>query len=89
MHAVVLLLQRVGAIVGNGCEVQGQNYAAMYQGSEKRAGFTVKILCIPMIFSIKLGTGTSWTLIDSKPKYQFSDDESFPKRRKHRFTLRF
>ena len=31
---VVLVLWRVGAILGNGYGIQGQNYVVMYQGSE-------------------------------------------------------
>ena len=31
---VVLALWRVGAILGNGYGIQGQNYVAMFQGSE-------------------------------------------------------
>ena len=31
---VVLVLWRVGAILGNGYGIQGKKYVAMYQGSE-------------------------------------------------------
>ena len=30
-HGVVFILWRVGAIPGNGCGVQGDNYVAMFQ----------------------------------------------------------
>ena len=39
---------RVGAILGNGCRIQGQNYVALLQRSEMKAGFHYRnwILCI-------------------------------------------
>ena len=38
----------VGAILGNGCGIQGQNYVALLQGSERVAGFHRRswILCV-------------------------------------------
>ena len=38
----------VGTILGNGCGIQGQNYAALLQGSEMTASFHYRsgILCI-------------------------------------------
>ena len=39
---------RVGAILINGCGIQGQNYGTLLQGSEMTAGFHYKnwIFCI-------------------------------------------
>ena len=34
MNCVVLVLWKIGVILGNGYGIQGQNYVAMYQGSE-------------------------------------------------------
>ena len=34
IQGVVLALWRVGSIPGNGYGIKGQNYVAMYQGSE-------------------------------------------------------
>ena len=36
---MVLVLWGVGAIPGNGYGIQGQNYVALFQGSEMSAGF--------------------------------------------------
>ena len=38
----------VGAILGNGCGIQGQNYVTLLQGSEMTTGFHYRnwILCI-------------------------------------------
>ena len=32
----------VGTVLGNECEIQGQNYGALLQGSETTAGFPYK-----------------------------------------------
>ena len=39
MHGMILVLWGVGAILGNGYGIQGQNYVAMFQRSEMSAGF--------------------------------------------------
>ena len=39
MVSMVLLLWGVGAILGNGYGIEGQNYVALLQGSEMSAGF--------------------------------------------------
>ena len=39
MHGVILVLWRVGATLWNGCEIQGQNYVAMFHRSEVKARF--------------------------------------------------
>ena len=41
---MVLFLWRVGAILGNGYGIQGQNSVALLQGSEMPAGFHYKYL---------------------------------------------
>ena len=33
-QGVVLVLMKVGAVLGNGCGIQGQNYVAMLHRSE-------------------------------------------------------
>ena len=39
MTSIVSVLWEVGAILGNGCGIQGQNYVALLQGSGIPAGF--------------------------------------------------
>ena len=39
MHGMILVLWGVGASLGNGYGIQGQNYVAMFQRSEMSAGF--------------------------------------------------
>ena len=36
MHGVVLVLLRLGAVLGNGCGIQGQNYAAIFRPNEQK-----------------------------------------------------
>ena len=39
MVSMVMVLCEVNALLGNGCEIQGQNYVAWYQESEMPVGF--------------------------------------------------
>ena len=39
MVSMVMVLCEVNAILGNGCEIQGQNYVAWLQESEMPVGF--------------------------------------------------
>ena len=39
MESMALVLWAVGAILGNGYGIQGQNYVALLLGSEMSAGF--------------------------------------------------
>ena len=39
-HGVVLVLWRVGAILGNECGIQGKNYAKCFRKMECKQGFT-------------------------------------------------
>ena len=39
MVSMVLVPREIGAILGNGYEIQGENYVALFQGSKITAGF--------------------------------------------------
>ena len=43
---MVLVLRRVGPILGNGYEIQGQEYAALLQGSKTPLGLHCKNLIL-------------------------------------------
>ena len=43
-HGMVLVLWRVGTILGNGNGIQEQNYVAMFQRSEMQAEFRYRDL---------------------------------------------
>ena len=44
MVSMVLVVWEVAAILGNGCEIQGQNYVAWLQGSKMPVGLHYKNL---------------------------------------------
>ena len=46
MVSMVLVLWAVAAIIGNGCEIQGKNYAARLQGSKMPIGFHYRNLIL-------------------------------------------
>ena len=43
---MVLVLWEVATILGNGCGIQGQNYAAWFPGSETPVGFRYRNLIL-------------------------------------------
>ena len=54
MVSMVLVLWRVGAVLGNGYGIQGQNYAVIFSGREMSAGCycsycTVGIYCFRLL----------------------------------------
>ena len=49
---MVLVLWGVGAILGNGYGIQGQNYAALLQGSEMLARFNSRNLILGICFRL-------------------------------------
>ena len=50
MVSMVLVLWEVGAILGNGYGIQGQNYVAMLQGCRMPAGFLSRNLILGIYF---------------------------------------
>ena len=52
MHGMVLVLWEVGAILGNGYEIQGQSYVAFLQGSGMSAGFLTRNLILGICFRL-------------------------------------
>ena len=59
MHGVVLVLWRLGTILGNGCGVQGQNYVAMLRESKVSRVSLRELDIYHIIFSVKSGVDTS------------------------------
>ena len=63
----------VGAIPGNGREIQGKTYVALLQGSERDVTDSLTIFGLTV----------------SKPVLPFSDEGSFLKREEHKFAFQF
>ena len=49
---MVLVVWEIGAILGNGYGIQGQNYVALLQGSEMTAGFHYRNWILGIMFLV-------------------------------------